>query len=75
MSLLHGLGNVGVFVGKLVKPGASEMPQAGRRVSGEGCDIANCDRTATQVFDSVRVDDGPLYVCNRHSSDVRRWVG
>lgn len=74
MSRLRGLGNVGGFVGKLINPGANVMPEAVLHPS-QGCDLPECDQPATQMFDSVRVDDGPLYVCNRHASDVRRWVG
>jgi len=74
MSLIRGLGNVGAFVGKLIKPGASETPEADL-VASEVCDLSDCGQPSTQVFDSVRVDDGPLFVCSRHAADVRRWVG
>ena len=74
MSLLGGFGNVGLLLGKLINPGASATPEGSLPVR-EACDLPNCAQSATQVFDSVRVDDGPLVVCNRHVSDVRRWVG
>lgn len=74
MSLLGAFDNLGLFVGKVAKPATSEMSEGAHRAR-ETCDLPDCGQPATQAFDSVRVDDGPLYVCNRHTSDVRRWVG
>lgn len=74
VSRLGGFGHVGLFVSKLFNPGASEMPEGSSR-SREACALPNCAQSATQVFDWVRVDDGPLLVCNRHASEIRRWVG
>jgi hypothetical protein len=74
MSLLGALDNVGLFGGRFSKPAASEMPEGDLRAQ-QACDLPNCGQLATRVFDSVRVDDGPLHVCTRHAPDVRRWVG
>ena len=74
MSLAGTLDNVGSFVGKFIKSASSEVPEGKTRVQN-ACDLPNCGQRATRVFDSVRVDDGPLHVCTRHTSDVRRWVG
>lgn len=74
MSLVGTLDHVGLFFGKFIKSASSEMPAGVTRVQ-EACDLPNCGQPAARVFDSVRVDNGPLHVCTRHASDVRRWVG
>lgn len=73
MSLLGSLGKVLVFVGKFFRAGARERPEAVLRAPREVCDLTICDQRAMQTFDSVRVD-GPLYVCDHHASDIRRWA-
>ena len=74
MSLVGALDHVSFFVGKFMKPASSETPEGQTRVL-ETCEMPNCGQAATRLFYSVRVDDGPLQVCTRHASDVRRWVG
>ena len=73
MSLLGSLGHVLVFVGKFIKAGGRKRPEAVVCVPREVCDLTICEQPARQTFDSVRVD-GPLYVCDHHASDVRRWA-
>ena len=71
MSLLGCLGNGLVFVSKIIRPKA--RPKAVFRPPREVCDLTVCDQRAEQTFQSVRVD-GPLYVCDHHASDIRRWA-
>ena len=73
MSLLRSLGNVLVFIGKLIKPGATKRHLSVVPAPREVCDLSICDQRARQTFESVRVD-GPMYVCDHHASDVRRWA-
>jgi hypothetical protein len=74
MSLAGTLDNVGLFVGRFMKSASSAVPEGETR-DEKTCDLPDCGQRATRVFDSVRVDGGPLHVCTRHTSDVRRWVG
>jgi hypothetical protein len=74
MSLAGTLDNVGLFVGRFIKSASSEVPEGETRVQ-KACDLPDCGQGATYMFTSVRVDGGPLHVCTRHTSDVRRWVG
>lgn len=73
MSLLRSLWHLVVIVGTWIKAGVREGPVSVRRPPQEFCDLTICHQRARQTFDSVRVD-GPLYVCNSHASDIRRWA-